>query len=45
MLRSKALEFAESIFSFEISKWNLILVYPKMMENIQLCFVNTLFIL
>lgn len=42
--RSKALEFVKSIFSFEISKWNFkifILVYPKMMEEVQLCFVNT----
>lgn len=44
-LRSKALEFAESIFSCEISRRNFkefILVYPKMMEKVQLCFVNTL---
>lgn len=42
-LRSKVLKFAEYTFSFEISKWNFILVYPKMMEYVQLCFVNTLF--
>lgn len=42
--RSKALDFVESIFCFEISSQNFKILFwlnPKMMENVKLCFVNT----